>query len=81
MRRANKHFDQVVVQAIVELTLERPLELRMVEIARVQIEVVGVNRDIRILELDDHFNGFPFPTGIEIEQRMLVKTQLGEDAI
>ena len=80
MWRANEHFDQVVVQAIVELPLERPLELRMIEVAGMQIEVVGVNRDVRILELDDHFNGFALNTGVKVEQGMLIKTQLGENA-
>jgi hypothetical protein len=66
------------VQTIVELTLECPLELWMVEIAWVHLEVVSVHRDGRILELDDDFNPIIFVASGEVEQRMLVETQLSE---
>src|SRR5579863_7477099 len=56
LRRTNKHFHQVVVQTIVELPLQGPLELRAVQIARMQVEVVSVHRHRRILELDDQFD-------------------------
>ena len=36
------------MQAIEELALEGPLELRMIEVAGVQVKVVGMHRDRRI---------------------------------
>jgi hypothetical protein len=66
------------VQTVVELTLERPLELWMVEIAWMHLEVVSVHRDVRILELDDDFHPIIFVASAEFEQRMLVETQLSE---
>jgi len=33
LRGADEHFDEVVVQRIVELALEAPFELRVVEVA------------------------------------------------
>jgi hypothetical protein len=79
LRCADEHFDQVVVQTIIELALEAPFELRMVQIARVQIEVIGVYRDTWILELDDQLNAIALGASIEIEQWMLVEAELSEN--
>jgi hypothetical protein len=79
LRCADEHFDQVVVQTIIELALEAPFELRMVQIARVQIEVIGVYWDTWILELDDQFNAIALGASIEIEQWMLVEAELSEN--
>ena len=69
------------MQAIIELPLEAPLELRMVQITRVQIEVIGVHRYTRIPELDDQFDAITFAASIEREQRVLIETELSEYAI
>ncbi len=68
------------MQAIVELPLEAPLKLRVIQIAWVQIEVIGVHRHARISELDDQFDAITFAAGIEGEQRVLIKTELGQHA-
>ena len=81
MRGADEHFDEVVVEGVVELALEGPFELGVVQITRMQIEVVGVHRHAWILELDDQFNAITFRASIEIEQWVLVETQLSENAI
>ena len=69
------------MQAVVELALEGPFELGMVQIARMKLEIIGVYRNRRILELDDDFDAVSLCSRIEIEQGMLIKTKLGEDAI
>lgn len=56
LRGAGEHLDEIVVQAIVKLTLERPFKLRIGEVARVEFEIVGVNRNGRVLEGDDEFD-------------------------
>ena len=81
MRRADKHFDQIVMQAIVELALQTPFELRIVQVTWMQIEIIRVHRDGRILELNDEFYSIALGASREVEQWMLVKTQLGENAV
>jgi len=61
------------MQAVVELTLEGPLELRMIEVARVQIKIVSVYRNVRILELDDDLNAITLGPRMESQQRMFVE--------
>jgi hypothetical protein len=78
--RADEHFDHVVVQAVVELSLERPLELGMVEVPGVKLEVVGVHGHGWILEIYQDFNAFTLGPSGEIEQRVFVKLELGENA-
>ena len=43
LRRADKHFDEVVVQGVVELALEAPFKLLVVEVAGMKIEIIGVH--------------------------------------
>ena len=68
MGRANEHFDQVVVQTIVELALQAPFELGVVQITRMQIEIVSVHRDGGIFELDDEFYAIALGASREVEQ-------------
>jgi len=79
LRRADEHLDEIIVQRIEELALKAPFELRIVEIARMKLEVVGVNRDVFVLELDDDFNAFTLRARREIQQWMFVEAQLSED--
>jgi len=60
------------MQAIVELSLKRPLKLRMVEVPRMKFEIVGVHRDIRVLEIDDDLDSIVFVACGEIQQWMFV---------
>jgi hypothetical protein len=53
------------MQAIVELALETPFELGMIEISRMEIEQVSVNRDRGILEVDHDFDTFSFGTRVK----------------
>ncbi|MGB9206173.1 MAG: hypothetical protein WCB94_19605, partial [Terriglobales bacterium] len=53
LRCADEHLDQIIVQAIEELALEGPLELRVVEIAGMQFEAVGVDRRLGEAWADD----------------------------
>src|ERR1017187_6718760 len=76
LRSADEHLDQVVVQAVEELALEGPLELCVVEIARMQLEIVNMNRRIGEAWADDHLDGFTFDAGIELDQGMFVEAKL-----
>jgi len=64
------------MKTVVELALERPFELRMIQVSRVQVEVVSVNRDRRILEPDDDLYAVAFSPRTEVEQGMLIQAQL-----
>jgi hypothetical protein len=69
------------MERVIELPLKTPLELRIVEVPRVQVEVIGVDRNALVLELDDDLDAFALGARVEIKQRMLVEPQLGEHAI
>lgn len=61
------------MQAIVELTLETPFELGMIQIAWMKLEVICVYRNWGILELNDDFDSSAFLLRIEVQERMLVQ--------
>jgi hypothetical protein len=79
--RADEHLDEVIVQGIVELALKAPLELRVIQIAGVKIEVVGVDGNAFVLKLDDDFNSLAFGSRGEVQKGMLVEAKLGEHAV
>ena len=79
--RANEHFDEVIVQGIVKLPLETPLKLWIIEIPRMQIEVVGMHRNALVFELDDDFDAIALGAGGEVQKRMFVKPKLSENAV
>ena len=79
--RADKHFDDVIVQAVIKLPLESPLELEVIEVPGMKFEVVGMHRDWRIPELNDDFNGLALGPRRKIEQGMLVKFQLRQHTL
>ena len=68
------------MQRIEKLALEAPLELRMVEVARMKIEIVSVYGDGFIFELDDDFDAFALGAGGKVKKGVFVKAKLGEDA-
>src|SRR6202021_1899731 len=72
LRIASEHFDHVVVQAVVEMLLKSPRELRMLDLARAKLNRVFVDFRLRGLEANEHFHGFFCTASLEIEQRMLV---------
>src|SRR5260370_2381354 len=55
LRSADEHFDEVIVQGIVELALKAPFKLSIVEVARVHIKVISVHRQGWIFELNNYF--------------------------
>ena len=60
------------MQAIVELALECPLKLRMLEVPRMHLKQVGVNGNGAMLQLDRHLHAIAFWCRAELEQRVLV---------
>lgn len=79
LRRVGEHFYEVIVQSVVELALQMPGKLRMVEIASVNGKHVGVNGDGGILQVDQNFYGAIVFADGEGEQRMLVEPQVLAD--
>ena len=69
------------MQTIVKLALEAPFKLRMIQIAGMEFKVVSMHGNRGTLEGDDDFHALAFRARVEIEQRMLVKTELREDTI
>jgi len=76
LRGANEHFHQVVMQAIKELALESPLELGVVDVAGMQLEIVGMDGRIGEARADDDFDRIAFGAGIKLDERVLVETKL-----
>lgn len=69
------------MQTVVELPLKAPFELRVIEIPWVQVKIVGVDRDWRVLELDDYFYPVSLISCSEVEKGMFIKTELGQNAV
>jgi len=69
------------MQGVVELALEAPFKLRVIEIAGMEIKIVGMNTDVFVLELDDYLDSFAFRARREVQQRMFVEAELAEDAV
>src|SRR5580704_14650523 len=76
LRRADKHLHQVIVQAIEDLPLEGPLKLRIVKIAGMQLEIVGMDARLGEARPDYDLDSLAFSTRIELHQGMLVEPQL-----
>lgn len=66
------------MQAVKELTLKCPFKLRMVQITRMKLEIIGMHWNVGILEPDDDLDPLPLAAGGKVEQRMLVEPQLLE---
>jgi hypothetical protein len=79
--RADEHFDHVVVQTVIELALESPLELRVVEVPGMKFEVIGMNWNRWIPELDHDLHGLALGAGRKIKQRVFVESQLRQNAL
>lgn len=76
--RADKHLDQVIVQAVEDLSLEGPLKLRIFEIARMQIVIVDVDLGLGKSRAEYHLNAVTLGPRAERHQRMLIELQLIE---
>src|SRR5580704_1441475 len=76
LRIPRKHLDDVIVQAIVELFLECPRELRMLNFARVKLESIVVHFRVGRFVADlDLYAAFRRPR-FEIKKRVLVVREL-----
>src|ERR1039458_5380260 len=53
LRVFGEHLDNVIMHAIVELPLKRPGELRMIQVARMHLVIVGVQAQRLVPEIDD----------------------------
>jgi hypothetical protein len=69
------------MEGVIELALEAPFELRVVEVAGMEIEVVGVDGDGLVFEFNDDFYAFAFGASGKVQQRMFVEAELGLDAV
>jgi hypothetical protein len=69
------------MQAVKQLALKSPFKLRMVQVPRMKLEIVGMDGNVRILEFDDDLYAFALAAGGEVEQRVLVEAKLGEHAV
>src|SRR5579864_70427 len=81
LRRANEHFDEVVVQGVVKLALETPFKLRIVQVAGMKVEIVGVDGHAFVLEANNDFDAVSLAASRERQQRMLVEAQLMKHAL
>jgi len=61
------------MQTVVKLALEFPLELRMIEVAGMKFEVVGMDRNRGTFEIDNDFHCLALGAGGKIQQRVLVE--------
>jgi hypothetical protein len=73
---AGEHFDEVVVEAVVELALEAPLELFVLKVSRMYVEVVDVDRCCGVFETDADLDGIALGTSVEGEERVFVEAEL-----
>ena len=69
------------MQRVIKLPLEAPLKLRIIEISRMQVEVVGMHRNALVLELDDDFDAIALRVSGEVQKGMFVKPKLRENAV
>ena len=69
----DKHFHQIVMERVIKLALKLPLKLGMIEIARVHLEYVGMDRNRALGELDEHLDSIALLSRVKAQQRMLVK--------
>jgi hypothetical protein len=76
-----KHLNEVIVKAVVQLALELPGELRRSQLSRMKLKDVGVDRNWRVLEADQDFDGFALCSSIEAEQWVIVKRELIDDSL
>jgi len=68
------------VQAIVQLTLKRPLKLGVVKIARMKFEIIGMHRNRGVPEVYENFHALAFGASGEIQEWMFVELELRKDA-
>lgn len=80
LRRAREEFDEIVVEAVVEILLEGPGELRVSEVARMNGRDVGVKRRRSIANANSEFDAGRGRLRAELDERMFVAGELGFDS-
>ena len=65
------------MQAVVELALEGPGELRVLDVAGVELEAVRVHAERALLEFNGNLDSLALDPSAELEQGVLVLGQLG----
>src|ERR1700722_14265587 len=75
-RVAGEHFDDVIVQAIVELLLERPWKLSIFYFAGMKLESVVMHFGVCGFVADFNFDALPSGASFEIKKGMLVAHEL-----
>jgi len=76
LRRADEHFDEIVVQTVVDLPLQMPGKLRMLEIARMDWQHVGMHGHGGVLEINQNLDGAVGLASRKRQQRMIVEAQV-----
>ena len=61
------------MERVVKLPLKLPLKLRMVEVARVHLECVGMDRNRAVGKLDENLDSLASFVRVETQQGMFVK--------
>jgi len=61
------------VKAVIKLALEGPLELGMIEVARVDVKDIGVHRHGRVLKMNGNFDAVSLSMRSKGEQGMIVE--------
>jgi hypothetical protein len=80
LRRAREEFNEVVVEAVVEILLEGPGELRVSEVAGMNGRDVGVKRRRSITNADGEFDAGGGRLRAELDEWMFVAGELGFDS-
>jgi len=57
LRRAYEHFNEVVVEAVVDLALKMPGELRVVEVAWMDWKYILMDWHSRVFQVDQNLDG------------------------
>jgi len=79
LRRANEHFDEIVVEAVVDLALKMPGKLRVIEIARMDCKGIRMHRHGRILQIDQNLDETVCFARGKCEKWMLVESEVVEN--
>src|SRR6185369_5675169 len=77
LRSQREHLDDVVMQAVVKITLQGPGELRVLDVPGVDRSVVGMQAEIAILQLNYQLDSAVVFTRGKIHQGVLITPQLG----
>jgi len=69
------------VQRVIKLALETPFEVGVVQVARMEIKKIRVDGQGSVFELDDDFDAVAFGAGAEVQEGVLVKSQLSKHTL